>query len=132
MAKGSVSDEDLASSLHSLGGLGGIASSGARRDSPFGSEFARKVAPEPTPEPRPVQHQGSKPPDHRPVREFAPPSPREASTPPESKPQPPVRVAADPKPQAKEKPRSVEVASKIPARKLESFTEKVTIQMAPT
>lgn len=44
MAKGQVTDEELQAGLKSLGGLGGIAASGARRDSPFGSSFVKNTA----------------------------------------------------------------------------------------
>lgn len=45
MAKGQISDKELQSSIRTIGSLAGIASSGAKRDSPFGSDFARKVIP---------------------------------------------------------------------------------------
>lgn len=45
MAKGQISEEELQSGLKAVGGLGGIISSGARRDSPFGADFVRKELP---------------------------------------------------------------------------------------
>jgi len=46
MAKGQVTESDLESGLKSLGGLRGLAAAptGARRDSPFGSDFAKRTA----------------------------------------------------------------------------------------
>lgn len=46
-SKGQVTEKDLENGLRSLGGLGslGAAPSGARRDSPFGSEFAKRPTP---------------------------------------------------------------------------------------
>jgi hypothetical protein len=129
MAKGNVTDEDFASSLRSLGGLGGIASSGARRDSPFGSDFARKVPPDTSSEPRPAQPDVEKTIDLKPAREIAS---APAVTPlkdPGTKLSPPPRVAVTPKPREKAKP--IEIAPRISTRKLDSFSEKVTIQMAP-
>ena len=52
MAKGQVSDEELAAGLKSLGGgLGGIASTGARRDSPFATPAPRIPVPIPATSP---------------------------------------------------------------------------------
>lgn len=45
MAKGQISDDELQNSLRAIGTLGGITSSGARRDSPFGAGVVRKGEP---------------------------------------------------------------------------------------
>lgn len=131
MAKGHVTDQELESGLKSLGGLGGIAGSGARRDSPFGVEFARKATPEAVPEPRPVQPEPEKPIDLKPVREVAPTLAATAPESPEARRPPPIRVAMDPAPRVNEGFRPVDVLSDIPTRKSDSFTERVTLQMGP-
>jgi hypothetical protein len=131
MAKGHVSDQELESGLKSLGGLGGIAGSGARRDSPFGVEFARKATPEAVPESRPVQPEPERPIDLKPVREVAltPPTPAPQSS--EARRPPPVRVPTEPAPRVNEGFRPVEFLFDIPIRKSDSFTERVTLQMGP-
>ena len=59
MAKSQVTEHDLEQSLQTLGGFGKLAAQKPRRDSPFGSDFARRaeeskpvseVAPQKTPE----------------------------------------------------------------------------------
>ena len=46
MAKGQVTEEDLSAGLKSIGSLGTLTSSGGRRDSPFGKDFAKTPSPE--------------------------------------------------------------------------------------
>ena len=131
MAKGHVTDQDLESGIRSLGGLGGIAGGGARRDSPFGSDFARKAVPEAAPEPPAAQAEAARAVELRPVKEVAPAPPVAASPLPEVKSPPPVRVPAEPKPRPREPFRPVPTLPEIPARKSDSFTERVTLQMSP-
>jgi hypothetical protein len=131
MAKGHVTDQELESGLKSLGGLGNIAGSGAKRDSPFGVEFARKATPEAVPEALPVQPEPERRIDLKPVREVTPTPPATAPQSPEARRPPPVRAARDPAPRANEGFRPVEFLSDIPTRKSDCFTERVTLQMGP-
>jgi hypothetical protein len=132
MAKGSVTDQELESSLKSLGGLGGITSSGARRDSPFGSDFVKKTASEvaieaPKAEPEVVKtvELRSVPDSVSNVAELKAPSPeiKRVSA--------PIRSVAEPKPRPTERAKPVEIVPEMPARKSDGFSERVTLQMGP-
>jgi hypothetical protein len=131
MAKGQLTDQELESSLKSLGGLGGIAASGARRDSPFGSEYVKKTAtaeegaPKPPEEPAVVKTV-----ELRAVKETTV-DPVPTGEPLRAMPTRPRTVAVPTKAKPVEKPLPVEPPLPISSRKSDSFSERVTLQMSP-
>jgi predicted transcriptional regulator len=110
MAKGQVTEQDLASGMKGLSGFGAL--SGGRRDSPF--RDSRSEPPKESP-PKEI--------DVRPNAETKLPTverPPQVSVPPE----PPVVRREAPERLAKPK-------AKQPQRKADVFSERVTIQMSP-
>src|SRR4051812_44916502 len=127
MAKGHVTDEELETSLKSLGGLSGIAATGARRDSPFGSDYvktnaaAEKLPPENAPEPQVVKTI-----ELRAVNTAAAPATESRAEPKRAH-----TAALTPKAKPIEKTAPVETPAPLPSRKSDCFTERVTVQMSP-
>ncbi len=128
MAKGNLTDQELESSLKSLGGLGGIAATGAKRDSPFGSDYVKKTStveelpPEPDRAPQVIKtvelravSESEAAPQVEPLRWDT----RRAPNP---------IVPAKAKPLVK--PAPAEDFPPIPSRKSDCFTERVTLQMS--
>ena len=135
MAKGQVSDQDLEAGIKTLGGLGNLAAAaGARRDSPFGSDFVKKTAPVHPAAAAPRQAVVAE------VKEVVRPMPAsepaavktvELKKPAENAP-PPRKVSLPPKPKAEASPIEVDSADdKKVIRKADICTERLTIQMSP-
>jgi len=131
MAKGQVTEKDLESSIASLGGLSGLATtgvSGAKRDSPFGSTFAKRASSQVVEAPRGAAEREPVKAIEPTSREETPPAPAKerANEPKEVVHVPPrASVRAEPKPSARiiQKPE--------PTRKSDTLTERVTLQMSP-
>lgn len=130
MAKGQVTEKDLESSIASLGGLGGLATtgaSGAKRDSPFGSSFAKRASPQVAEVPgeeaaerepaRAIELKGRG--EITPVTKEMPPASQTVQPPSQT----PVRSGAKPKARLVEQPET--------SRKSDTLTERVTLQMSP-
>lgn len=125
MAKGQVTDEELEASLQSVGGLGGIAGSGARRDSPFGTDFVRKGTPAPK-----ARIESAAAQEITKTVEIKGRGVRSESEPKEA-PQPIKKVGpvSVPSPSVEEVP--VDSEAKESTRKADTLTERVTLQMSP-
>jgi len=120
MAKGQVFEEELAKGLKGIGNFGGLAPSRVQRDNPFRDSRSESSAPEqiktievlPASAPSRVSDHGSVP------------TPRIAPKP-----------ANRPKPQSAPKPASKERGERkresASVRKLDIFTERVTLQISP-
>lgn len=132
MAKGQVTEKELESSIASLGGLSGLATtgvSGAKRDSPFGTSFAKRASSQVAEAPREaaaerdpvkaIELKGRSEAPLVPAKEI-PAEPKEVVQVP---PRTPVRSEAKPKARLVQEPE--------PTRKSDTLTERVTLQMSP-
>ncbi len=132
MAKGTVTDQELESSLKSLGGLGGIATSGSRRDSPFGSDFVKKAAPEAEIErPRPEAEVVKAVELHPVTQSTLNMGETRAPAPELNRVTTAVRPVTGAKPRPKERGKPLEAIPPAPTRKSDNFSERVTLQMDP-
>lgn len=135
MAKGAqVTEEDLQAGLKSLGGLGAVAGSGGRRDSPFGNNYVKRPTAEISPtivEPAKVEE---------PTKTIELKNKVESSVENVSD-----KVVARAEVESKQieevKPKIVEVQPKLkvrqertpiaPSTKTDVLTERITLQMSP-
>ena len=136
MAKGQVTEQELETGLQSLGGLGGIAASGARRDSPFGVGFVKKSVPESNARAEATAAEAILPVAANvsvvaPLAQEVVPSRVEAPAPLTAS---VVAVGEHTlsarKPRAVEAPTPADVAP-VSSRKSDAFSERVTLQMSP-
>jgi hypothetical protein len=134
MAKGQVTDQELETGLQSLGGLGGIAASGARRDSPFGAGFVKKSVPESNTRAEATEAKlqvAANVAVVAPVAQEVVPSRVEAIAPSTAS-----VVAVGEHTSTARRPRAVEApmpadVAPVSSRKSDSFSERVTLQMSP-
>lgn len=119
--KGQVTEKDLENGLRSLGGLTSLAAtpSGARRDSPFGSDFAKRPAPV---ELRPrAAEAGNVALSLEPASEPAPPETANVATLPAADADAPGDLAKRRTPRRQKRPET----------KVDLFPERVTLLMSP-
>src|SRR5262245_7159323 len=115
MAKGQVSEEELSRGLKGIGNFGGIASPRVRRDHPFRDSRSESPAQEPV----------------KTIEVLPAPAPARVSNAGSVAPTPIEPKAVRPRNLAKPKTVEKEREERQGTRKLDIFTERVTLQISP-